>query len=159
MMRDPQATIGNLIDKAKLAYLGYMDGEGFPVVRAMLAPRERADIREFWLTTNTSSRKVARLRENPKASLYFVDQRFYRGVNLTGTVEVLETPEAKERIWREGDTMYYPQGVTDPDYCVLHFTAQMLMVNKEAQQNRTRTVSPAAIPSKANYRVKSKKHL
>lgn len=34
-----------------------------------------------------------------------------------------------------------------------------LMVNKEAQQNRTRTVSPAAIPSKANYRVKSKKHL
>lgn len=37
--------------------------------------------------------------------------------------------------------------------------AGMLMVNKEAQQNRTRTVSPAAIPSKANYRVKSKKHL
>lgn len=37
--------------------------------------------------------------------------------------------------------------------------ASMLMVNKEAQQNRTRTVSPAAIPSKANYRVKSKKHL
>ena len=37
--------------------------------------------------------------------------------------------------------------------------AVMLMVNKEAQQNRTRTVSPAAIPSKANYRVKSKKHL
>lgn len=36
---------------------------------------------------------------------------------------------------------------------------EMLMVNKEAQQNRTRTVSPAAIPSKANYRVKSKKHL
>lgn len=36
---------------------------------------------------------------------------------------------------------------------------KMLMVNKEAQQNRTRTVSPAAIPSKANYRVKSKKHL
>ena len=36
---------------------------------------------------------------------------------------------------------------------------RMLMVNKEAQQNRTRTVSPAAIPSKANYRVKSKKHL
>ena len=26
-------------------------------------------------------------------------------------------------IWREGDTMYYPEGVTDPDYCVLRFTA------------------------------------
>ena len=26
-------------------------------------------------------------------------------------------------IWRNGDTMYYPQGVNDPDYCVLKFTA------------------------------------
>jgi general stress protein 26 len=27
-------------------------------------------------------------------------------------------------IWRDGDTMYYPEGVTDPDYCVLMFTAR-----------------------------------
>ena len=26
-------------------------------------------------------------------------------------------------IWQEGDTMYYPEGVTDPDYCVLKFIA------------------------------------
>lgn len=58
-----------------------------------------------------------------KASIYFVDKRFYRGVSLVGTVEVLETPETKERIWREGDTMYYKEDVTDPDYCVLKFTA------------------------------------
>lgn len=123
-MRDAQATIGNLIDKAKLAYLSYIDGDGFPVIRAMLAPRERQGIAEFWFTTNTSSRKVERLRADSRASIYFVDQRFFRGVNLVGTVEVLETPEAKERIWRMGDTLYYPGGVTDPDYCVLHFIAQ-----------------------------------
>ena len=56
-------------------------------------------------------------------SVYFVDKRFFRGVSLIGTVEVLETVEAKERIWQEGDTMYYKEGVTDPDYCVLKFTA------------------------------------
>ena len=28
-----------------------------------------------------------------------------------------------EMIWREGDTQYYPGGVTDPNYCVLKFTA------------------------------------
>ena len=39
-------------------------------------------------------------------------------------VEVLEDPAAKERLWRRGDRMYYPQGVTDPDYCVLKFTAE-----------------------------------
>ena len=41
----------------------------------------------------------------------------------------------------------------------LRSVEKMLMLHREAQQNRTRTVSPAAIPSKANYRVKSKKHL
>ena len=25
--------------------------------------------------------------------------------------------------WRKGDTQYYPGGVTDPNYCVLKFTA------------------------------------
>jgi len=26
-------------------------------------------------------------------------------------------------LWQPGDDMYYPEGVTDPDYCVLRFTA------------------------------------
>ena len=43
---------------------------------------------------------------------------------LKGTMEVLEDSDSKELIWREGDTMYYPGGVTDPDYCVLRFTAE-----------------------------------
>lgn len=42
---------------------------------------------------------------------------------LLGSMEVLEDSIYKEMIWREGDTMYYPEGVTDPDYCVLRFTA------------------------------------
>jgi general stress protein 26 len=31
-------------------------------------------------------------------------------------------------IWLEGDTMYYPGGVTDPDYCVLKFTAGKMRI-------------------------------
>ena len=38
-------------------------------------------------------------------------------------MEVLTDNASKEMIWREGDTMYYKEGVTDPDYCVLKFTA------------------------------------
>lgn len=123
MMRDKEKTIGNLIDKTKNTIISYVDNEGFPISKAMLAPRERIGIKEFWFSTNTSSNKVKFFKENPKASIYFVDKRFFRGVSLVGTVEVLETPEAKERIWQEGDTMYYKEGVTDPDYCVLKFTA------------------------------------
>lgn len=67
--------------------------------------------------------RVSQYRENPNASIYFCDRRFFRGVMLLGTMEVLEDAESKQLIWQEGDTMYYPQGVTDPDYCVLKFTA------------------------------------
>lgn len=91
---------------------------------AMLAPRKREGIRVFYFTTNTSSRRVAQYRENPKACIYFCDQRFFRGVMLKGRMEVLEDATSKELIWLDGDTMYYSKGVTDPDYCVLRFTAE-----------------------------------
>jgi len=122
-MRNPEQTIGNVIDKSNMTIISYTDNEGFPISKAMLAPREREGIKTFWFSTNTSSNKVNYFKENPKASIYFVDKRFFRGVSIVGTVDVLETPEAKEKIWQDGDTMYYKEGVTDPDYCVLKFTA------------------------------------
>lgn len=122
-MRDVEKTIGNLIEKQSTAYIGSVDEEGFPNMKAMLAPRKREGIKVFYFTTNTSSMRVSQYRINPKACIYFCDRRFFRGVMLKGTMEVLEDSDAKEMIWRKGDTMYYPQGVTDPDYCVLRFTA------------------------------------
>ncbi|MCM1192626.1 MAG: pyridoxamine 5'-phosphate oxidase family protein [Butyrivibrio sp.] len=124
MLKNPEQTIGKMIDKAGTCFLSYVDGEGFPITKAMLKPREREGIRVLWFSTNTSSNKVKCFRDNSKASVYFVDRRFFRGISLVGTVEVLETPEAKERLWERGDTMYYKEGVTDPDYCVLKFTAE-----------------------------------
>lgn len=123
-MRDAVKTVGNLIDKQKVAFISSVDEEGFPNMKAMLAPRKREGIKVFYFTTNTSSRRVAQYRENSRASIYFCDKRFYRGVMLKGRMEVLEDAGSKEMIWQEGDTMYYSQGVTDPDYCVLKFTAE-----------------------------------
>jgi general stress protein 26 len=123
MMRDSEKTIGNIIDKQKICYISSVDEDGFPNTKAMLMPRKREGIKYIYLSTNTSSMRVSQYRENPKACLYFSDNRFFRGVMLVGTIEVMEDAEHKEMIWESGDTMYYPQGVTDPDYCVLKFTA------------------------------------
>ena len=123
MLKNLEETIGKMIDKAGNSFISYVDEDGYPITKAMLKPRERDGIKTFWFSTNTSSNKVKYFRENNKASIYFIDKRFFRGVSLVGTVEVLETLEAKERIWQKGDTMYYKEGVTDPDYCVLKFTA------------------------------------
>ena len=123
-MRNPEKTIGNMADKLKIAFLGSVDGEGFPNVKAMLQPRKREGIKVFYFTTNTSSMRVAQFLACPKACVYFCDQRFFRGAMLRGTVEVLTDEESKRMIWQEGDEVNYAQGVTDPDYCVLKFTAQ-----------------------------------
>jgi general stress protein 26 len=123
MMRNPEQTIGNLIDKQGVSFIASVVVDGFPNMKAMLSPRKREHIRLFWFTTNASSMRAAQYQENPKACIYFYDKRFFRGVMLKGTVEVLMDAESKEMIWRDGDTMYYPGGATDPDYCVLRFTA------------------------------------
>lgn len=122
-MRDVEKTIGNLIEKRNVSIISSIDEQGFPNTKAMLPPRKREGIKTFYFTTNTSSMRVSQYRMCPNACIYFCDTRFYRGVMLRGTVEVLEDEESKEMIWQEGDTLYYPQGVTDPDYCVLKFTA------------------------------------
>jgi general stress protein 26 len=123
MMPNPEKIIGSLIDKQGVSFIASVDADGFPNMKAMLPPRKREGIQVFWFTTNTSSMRIAQFRKNPKASVYFYDQRFFRGAMLVGTMEVLDDAASMKLIWREGDTMYYKQGVTDPDYCVLRFTA------------------------------------
>lgn len=122
-MRDSAKTIGNIVDKQTVAFLGSIGQEGFPNIKAMLQPRNREGIRTFYFSTNTSSMRVAQFKENNRACVYFCDRRFFKGVMLKGTIEVLTDPASKEMIWMPGDTMYYKEGVTDPDYCVLRFTA------------------------------------
>ena len=119
-----QQEIFDFIDAQKTAFIGSVDADGFPNVKAMLAPRER-DGAVLYFTTNTSSMRVQQYLENEKACVYFYHRgRFrYTGVMLKGTMSVLTDQPTKDRIWRTGDTMFYKKGVTDPDYCVLRFTA------------------------------------
>jgi len=123
-MRDPEKTIGSIIDKVNVSIISSMDEMGFPNTKAMLPPRKREGIKHLYFTTNTSSMRVKQYSENPRACVYFFDKRFFRGVMLKGTMEVLQDNKSKKMIWKDGDEMYYPEGVTDPDYCVLKFSAQ-----------------------------------
>lgn len=55
MMRNPSQTIGNIIDKQGVSFVGSIDEAGFPNMKAMLPPRKHEGIKEFWFSTNTSS--------------------------------------------------------------------------------------------------------
>lgn len=110
------------IAEQKTAFIASVDEQGFPVIRAMLAPR-KIENNEMYFSTNTSSNKIRQYTANNKACVYFYKRgRFkYQGVAITGEMEVCTDQNTKDMIWHFGDTMYYKKGVTDPDYCVLKF--------------------------------------
>ena len=112
------------IAKQKTAFISSVDEQGYPVTRAMLSPRE-INGNDIYFSTNTSSKKVEQYQKNNKACIYFYERgRFkYQGASIKGTMQVCIDQETKDRIWRFGDKLFYKKGVTDPDYCVLKFTA------------------------------------
>lgn len=117
--------IEKFIDRQKVSLICSLDDENYPVVRAMLKPRGRVGLKVFYFSTNTSSAKVQQYLDNPKASIYFYRKGLikYVGVLLKGKMAVLTDQKSKNMIWHPGDQMFYKNGVTDPDYCVLKFTA------------------------------------
>ncbi|MBN1379137.1 MAG: pyridoxamine 5'-phosphate oxidase family protein [Gammaproteobacteria bacterium] len=123
-MTDLINKVASMIDRASVSIISSVSEEGFPNTKAMLPPRKREGIKNFYFTTNTSSIRVRQYLENPKACVYFYERIVFSGVMLVGTMEVLQDAKSKEMIWEEGDDSYYPGGVTDPDYCVLKFTAR-----------------------------------
>ena len=117
--------IEKFIDKQKVSFISSIDNENYPNVKAMLKPRKRNGLKEFYFSTNTSSMRVKQYQNNNNASIYFYHKGLvkYVGVMLKGKMEVLTDQKTKNMIWKIGDTVFYKKGVTDPDYCVLKFTA------------------------------------
>ena len=125
MNNTTKAEIRRLRENAQVAYVGSVSEAGFPQIKGMLVI-EHDSMKVHYFSTNTSSRRVAQFRANPKACVYYVDDTKdqYRGALFTGTMEVCTDRKTKEFLWREGDEMYYPKGIDDEDYCVYRFTAE-----------------------------------
>jgi general stress protein 26 len=55
---DAEKTVGNLADNVGTFFVGSLDADGNPNIKAMLAARKREGIKQFYFTTNTSSLRV-----------------------------------------------------------------------------------------------------
>ena len=117
--------IYEFISKQKTAFIASVNEQGYPVMRAMLKPR-LIDGNEMYFSTNTSSNKVKQFTANNKACIYFYKRGKikYQGVSIIGDMEIRTDQPTKDKIWRFGDRLFYKQGVTDPDYCVLKFSGK-----------------------------------
>ena len=111
-----------LVGSSKIAILGTNGDGGFPNVKALLNLKHEG-LREFWFSTNTSSKRVGQILADSRACIYFVDQKNFMGLMLIGEMQVLQDVETKRALWRDGFEVYYQQGIEDLDYSVLHFVA------------------------------------
>ena len=117
--------IFNFVAEQKTAFIASVDGQGYPVIRAMLAPR-KIDGNDIYFSTNTSSNKIKQFSANGKACVYFYKRgRFkYQGLSIIGEMQICTDQPTKDMIWKFGDSLFYKQGASDPDYCVLKFTCK-----------------------------------
>ena len=83
--------IERFIDKQKVSIICSIDDQEYPNVKAMLKPRKRNGLKEFYFSTNTSSMRVSQYKKNPKASIYFYHKGLIKhvGVMLKGKMTVL----------------------------------------------------------------------
>ena len=121
-----------LMESAEAAYLTTIDHSGYPQTRAMLNLRKKEQYPELYqlfgkhqedfltyFTTNTSSTKIHQIKENRKISVYYCKPSDWRGLMLSGDIEIVSDRSIKESIWQKDWELYYPGGHTDPDYAIL----------------------------------------
>lgn len=114
--------ISNLLDEENVCFIGSVNEEGFPNIRAFLQPRKREGIETIYFSTNTSTNKIKHFQLQNKSCVYVYNANKFQGALLIGTMEVLKEQYYKEMLWQTGDELYYQQGIADLDYCILRFT-------------------------------------
>ena len=115
-----QESAADLINRSKIGFFGNTDEQGNPQIKAILKTKNEG-IKTFWFCTNTSSMRVAQIRQNNKACLYFYEG--FNGVMLSGTAEVSLDDEIRKSFWEDGMEHHYPLGPLDPDFALIKFTA------------------------------------
>ena len=103
------------------ASFGVIDENGYPSVSAVSLSKPET-ISELHFTTTLDANKAKRLQQNNKASINcFSDTN---NITLVGEASILTDQESKNNYWQDWFIHIYPGGKTDPNYCVIKFTAK-----------------------------------
>ena len=99
--------------------------DGYPAGRIMSVAENSPD-GELWFATHASSGKVTGLREDPRTILLWHELDDWWTVHFRGTIEIVDDPETKKRLWKKRWEEIWPGGAKDPDYLLLHFVPESM---------------------------------
>ena len=107
-----------LARKSYICHLATVDGKQ-PQVRAMSFVLKRNG--EIWFSTFANSRKVKQLKKNPKAEVYFTDEKGMH-CKIDGMCTISTEPADKKKQWKaQPDLAKFFDGASDPGFSVIKF--------------------------------------
>ena len=137
-----------LMNSMKTECLTTIGSDGFPYTRAVFNLRDPKTFPELsrvfenhdddflvYISTNASSSKVAHIRSNSAVSLYYYDPEDFRGVMLSGNIEIVEDMEIKRELYLDWWKKYYPKGVEDEDYTILRLKPRFIEIYYNLQKH------------------------
>lgn len=108
----------SLLDECTNISIASVNQDGYP--RVCVVSKLRADgFSGIYFSTGTKSTKVEHFESNPRASICY-----YKGgdsVTLIGDVTIVADHQTKAGLWQDWLIEHFPQGPTDPNYCVVKF--------------------------------------
>ena len=110
-----------MIQTFESASFGVIDENGYPSVSAISLCYPET-ISELHFTTTLDSNKTKRLQQNNKASINCYSDM--NNITLVGEANILTDQASKSKYWQDWFIHIYPGGKTDPNYCVIKFTAK-----------------------------------
>lgn len=129
-----------LMSQVYAVFLATIDEQGSPYIRAVFNlrsvekfPKPAKVIEEYdknplsvYISTNTASVKVEQIKINDEVAIYYCKPNDVKGIMLKGKAEILDDMDLKKQIWDDKWKMYYPEGVTDPDFTILRIIPKYL---------------------------------
>ncbi|MCX7711634.1 MAG: pyridoxamine 5'-phosphate oxidase family protein [Clostridia bacterium] len=110
-----------IMKATEIASIALVDENGFPRVSTISSIKTES-IRHVWFSTGLSTGKARCIRGNDKAGVCYCNGP--NNVTLMGKIEILTDPEVKKEMWIDWFINHFPGGATDPEYCILKFTAE-----------------------------------
>ncbi len=123
----------DLVSKSSVAVLASLDPEGYPRGVAMAVIKTEG-IHAIWFATGKNSEKTQHYQHDEKASVCFLDE--HDSVTLTGTIEIKDDPETRKALWVDWFIHHFPQGIDDPNYCLLRFVPNNAIIWIDQQFER-----------------------
>jgi general stress protein 26 len=97
--------------------------QGRPQAKAMW-PILRNGIQAMWFNTDSTSKRIKQIQEDPVTTIYAYDMQRVEGVMLSGKAYVETDEKIRMQAWEKATVTEYEGGVNSPDFQVIRFETQ-----------------------------------